>query len=43
MFMHTESSIADNMDMSQNEKNHGLNESKSENVKKADMPEGMNM
>src|SRR5438093_7609373 len=43
MFMHTKSNIADNMGMSQNEKNHGLNESKSEIGKKADMPEGMNI
>ena len=43
MFMHTESNITDNMGISHSEKNHGLNESKSEIGKKADMPGGMKM
>jgi hypothetical protein len=43
MFTHTESNTADSMGISQKEKNHGLNESKSEIGKKADMPRGMNM
>ncbi len=35
MFMHTESNITDNMGISHSEKNHGLNESKSEIGKKS--------
>jgi len=43
MFFHTESNTADNMGISHNEKNHGLNESKSEIGKKADIPGGGGM